>query len=75
LWSHRFDNEGIDLVQGVFLRVLAQLGVEQVGLMEEEFPEELMEEELLEELMGADFLPSYCHLKGQRQSRVCPFPL
>jgi hypothetical protein len=37
--------------------------------------EELMEEELLEELMGEDFLPSYCHLKGQRQSRVCPFPL
>jgi len=54
---------------------LAQPVAEQVGLMEEELLEELMEEELLEELMEEDFLPSSCHLKGQRQSRVCPFPL
>jgi len=71
LWLHRSDNEDIDLVQGVFLRVWAEPVVEQVGLLEEES----MEEELLVELMGEDFLPSSCHLKGKRQSSVCPFPL
>ena len=62
-------------MQEAFLRVLAQPVVEQVGLLEEEPMEEYPEEELLVELMEEDFLPSSCHLKGQRQSSVCPFPL